>query len=257
MVLKTKRFPKAPSRKELIRELKGIDALCSRSRTIVDREVLENSSLSSVAAFCIGVNQIDLETAGKLGIPVFNAPYGNTRSVAEMVISMIISLSRSLFYHAHNMKKGQWEKFTKDCFEIRGKTLGIIGYGNIGSQVSVLAEALGMKVIYYDIVRKLPLGNAKPVFSLESLLKKSDFITLHVPQTGQTKDLIGKKELLKMKEGSFLINLSRGTVVDLKALEEVLKKGSLKGAAIDVFLKNQKLQKLLSNTLFKVLRMWF
>lgn len=233
--LEVQRLRKAPSTKELIENLKGIQVLCSRSRTFINKETLSNSQLDCIGAFCIGVNQIDLDTASQKGIPVFNAPYGNTRSVAEMVIGFIICLSRALFEHSQNMHKAQWKKFTEGCFELRGKTLGIVGYGHIGSQVSVLAEALGMRVLYYDIVSKLPIGNAKPSFNLKELLEKSDFVTLHVPETSQTKNLIGRKEIGCMKKSSHLINTSRGTVVDILALKEALESRHISGAAIDVF----------------------
>ena len=233
--LKVERIRKAPSNKELIKALKSIQVLCSRSRTQINQEVLSKSNLDCVGAFCIGVNQIDIEEACQRGIPVFNAPYGNTRSVAEMVIALIIGLSRSLFDHNKNMHKGDWKKFTEGCFEIRGKTLGIIGYGHIGSQVSILAESLGMKVIYYDIISKLPIGNASPCFLLKEVLKSADFISIHVPETLLTKNLIGPKELSLMKKSSFFINTSRGHVVDIKALQSALEKRHLAGAALDVF----------------------
>jgi len=187
------------------------------------------------------VNQIDTETACKKGIPVFNAPFGNTRSVAEMVIGLIIGLSRSLFFHNRNMHQGQWVKFTKNCFEIRGKTLGVIGYGHIGSQLSVLAESLGMKVLYYDITGKLPLGNAKVCFHLKELLKQADFVSLHVPETEATKNMIQKAELQSMKSSAFLINTSRGKVVNIKDLKSILKKGQLAGAALDVYPQEPKI----------------
>lgn len=239
--LAVRRLKKAPSNKELIENLKNVQVLCSRSRTFVDKEVLSNSQLDCIGAFCIGVNQIDLEAACQQGVPVFNAPYGNTRSVAELVLGLIIGLSRSLFIHFKNMHDGKWKKFTEGCFELRGKTLGIIGYGHIGSQVSVLAEALGMKVLYYDIVSKLPMGNAKPMFHLEKLLAESDFVTLHVPETPQTKKLIRKKEIGLMKKGSYLINTSRGSVMDLLALKEAVESQHLAGAAIDVFPQEPKI----------------
>ena len=241
--LKIKRLKEAPETKELIEHLKNTNILCSRSRTQINKEVLLNSKLDCIGAFCIGVNQIDLDTACKQGIPVFNAPYGNTRSVAEMVIGLIIGLSRSLFKHCKNMHQGQWNKFTEGCFELRGKTLGIIGYGHIGSQVSVLAEALGMKVLYYDIISKLPIGNAKPSFNLQKLLQESDFVTLHVPETSQTKNLIGKKEIGFMKKTSRLINTSRGSVVDISAIKEALDSNHLSGVAIDVFSQEPKTNK--------------
>lgn len=233
--LEVERVKKAPSEKELISALKSSQVLCSRSRTYVTKEVLLNTELYCIGAFCIGVNQIDIQSACKKGIPVFNAPYGNTRSVAEMAIALIIGLSRSLFEHDKNMHKGQWKKFTEGCFEVRGKTLGIIGYGHIGSQVSVLAESLGMKVLYYDIISKLPIGNAKPCFSMSEMLKQADFISLHVPETSHTKNMIGAKELKTMKKSAYLINTCRGTVVDLKALQLALTEKKLAGAALDVF----------------------
>ena len=237
MGLAVGRIKKAPSGKELISALNSpsVRVLCSRSRTQITKNVILKSNLDCIGAFCIGVNQIDTETACQKGIPVFNAPYGNTRSVAEMVIALIIGLSRSLFDHNNRMHAGHWKKFTETCFEIRGKTLGIIGYGHIGSQVSVLAESLGMKLLYYDIISKLPIGNAKPCFSMKELLIQSDFVTLHVPQTPHTGNLIGVKELNLMKKSSFLINTSRGTVIDLKALDEALKKRKIAGVAMDVF----------------------
>ncbi len=233
--LKIKRLRKAPGAAELIKNLKNVNALCSRSRTNIDKKTLLNSDLDCIGAFCIGVNQIDLKTACARGVPVFNAPYGNTRSVAEMAIGLIIALSRSLFDHARNMRQGRWEKFSEGCFELRGKTLGIIGYGHIGSQVSVLAEALGMRVLYYDIINKLPIGNAKPSFSLKNLLKTADYLTLHIPETSQTVNLIGPKEIGWMKKGSFLINTSRGSIVDILAVKKALESKRLAGAAIDVF----------------------
>ena len=233
--LKIKRLNKAPAEKELINSLKQVNVLCSRSRTHINKQVLLNSDLDCVGAFCIGVNQVDLQTACQQGVPVFNAPYGNTRSVAEMVIGFLVILSRSLFDRSQNMHKGVWSKSAVGCFELRGKTLGIIGYGNIGSQVSVLAESLGMKVLYYDIVSKLPIGNAKPCFHLKNLLKHSDFTTLHVPETPQTKKLISSREISWMPKGSYLINTSRGTVVDILALKKALKSKHLAGVALDVF----------------------
>ena len=241
--LEVKRLKKAPSTKELIKHLNGVDVLCARSRTVISQEVLLNSKLYCIGAFCIGVNQIDLNTACRLGVPVFNAPFGNTRSVAEMVIGLVIGLSRSLFDHSQNMHQGYWKKFTEGCFEVRGKTLGIVGYGNIGSQVSVLAESLGMKVIYYDLVSKLPIGNAKPVFDLKNLLAESDFVTLHVPETEHTKNLMGQKEIRMMKKNSYLINTSRGSVVDILGVKKSLESNHLAGVAIDVFTREPKTSK--------------
>ena len=233
--LKIKRLNKAPMEKELIDSLKQVSVLCSRSRTHINKQILLNSHLDCIGAFCIGVNQVDLKTACQRGVPVFNAPYGNTRSVAEMVIGLLVGLSRSLFDRSQNMHKGIWSKSAVGCFELRGKTLGIIGYGNIGSQVSVLAEALGMKILYYDIISKLPIGNAKPCFRLKNLLNSSHFVTLHVPETPQTNQLLGEKEIFCMQKGSYLINTSRGSVVDIPALKKALQSGRLAGAALDVF----------------------
>jgi D-3-phosphoglycerate dehydrogenase len=178
---------------------------------------------------------VDLKTARERGIPVFNAPFSNTRSVAEMVIAEMIMLARELGTRNNEMHAGIWNKRSEGCFEVRGKTLGIIGYGNIGTQVSTLAESLGMKVIFYDVVSKLSLGNAKPVATLQDLLKKSDFVTLHVPMTESTQGMIGANELALMKEGAYLLNASRGTVVQMEPLVARLKSGYLSGAALDVF----------------------
>ena len=243
--LTVKRVSQAPSSTELLRFLKSPDlkVLCSRSRTQITKKILNESHLDCIAAFCIGVDQIDSVTAFQKGIPVFNAPFGNTRSVAEMTMGFIIGLSRSLFSHNRNMHSGKWMKFAKNCFEIRGKTLGIIGYGHIGSQLSILAESLGMKVLYYDILSKLPLGNAKVCFTLKELLKQSDFVSLHVPETESTKNMIQKEQLQLMKSSSFLINTSRGTIVNIKDLKSALKNQQIAGAALDVYPKEPKINK--------------
>jgi D-3-phosphoglycerate dehydrogenase / 2-oxoglutarate reductase len=226
----------ALSEDELCQKLKGYQVLGIRSKTQITEKVLAMSpDLLTIGAFCIGTNQIDLTSAFRSGVPVFNAPYSNTRSVAELVLCEIIGLSRKVFYLNMQTQKGVWLKTASDSYEVRGKTLGIVGYGHIGSQVSVLAEALGMQVYYYDIIKKLPLGNSKSVSSLNDLLKMSDFVTLHVPETDQTKNLIGEKELSIMKKGSYLINASRGTVVDLEALAILVKSKHIAGVAIDVF----------------------
>lgn len=230
-----KKIKRAPEPQELISNLQNVKILCSRSRTQINKKVLLKSHLDCIGAFCIGVNQIDLKTASQRGVPVFNAPYSNTRSVAEMVMGLMIGLSRSLFDHSKNMNQRRWKKFAEGCFELRGKVLGIVGYGHIGSQVSVLAEAFGMKVLYYDIINKLPIGNAKPVSSLKSLLENSDFVTLHVPETPQTKRLIGEEEIGFMKKASRLINTSRGSVLDISAVQKALDSNKLAGVAIDVF----------------------
>jgi len=211
-------------------------ALGIRSRTELPSDFFNQSQdLLSVGAFCIGINQIDLESATQKGVAVFNSPYSNTRSVAELTIANIINLSRKITQLNHLVHLGKWKKTSQSSYEVRGKVLGIIGYGHIGSQVSVLAEALGMKVYYYDIQKKLSLGNARPLSSLEEILPLCDFLTLHVPQTPQTKNMITKKELQKMKKGSYLINTSRGSTICLNDLVTVLKEKHLNGAAIDVF----------------------
>ncbi len=231
----------ALSESDLIERLKGQAAVGIRSKTQLTDKVLRASPhLISVGAFCIGTNQIDIERANALGIPVFNAPYSNTRSVAELVISEMIALTRYLADVSQAAHRGEWMKSATGAHEVRGKTLGIIGYGHIGSQVSVLAESLGLRVIYYDIIKKLPLGNAKSVESLDELLKQSDFVTLHVPETDLTKNMIGREELQTMPKGSYFLNLSRGTVVDIPALANTLKEGHLAGAAVDVFPKEPK-----------------
>lgn len=234
--LEVNRLIQSPDSKALATELKkGVSILGSRSRTQITKEILEDSNLLAVGAFCIGVDQIDLKTATQKGVAVFNAPYSNTRSVAELVIGLIIALSRRVCYLSRFLHQGKWQKSAKGSFEIRGKTLGIVGYGHIGSQVSVLAESLGMKVVYYDIVNKLPIGNAQSCPSLSGLLKQCDFVTLHVPETPETRNLISERELQTMRRGAFLINTSRGSVVDISHLKTALDSRHLAGAALDVF----------------------
>jgi len=207
-----------------------------RSRTQLSAEVLaEAHKLMVIGCFCIGTNQVNLQSALMHGIPVFNAPFSNTRSVAELVLAEAIMLMRSIPEKSALAHRGVWLKSASNSFEVRGKTLGIVGYGNIGSQLSILAEALGMKVRFCDLDNKLPLGNAERVPSLEKLLAISDVVTLHVPETAATKNMIGAAELAAMKPNSVLINASRGTVVDIEALTHALEKGHLLGAAIDVF----------------------
>lgn len=226
----------APSEEELLKTLPNYDLVGIRSKTELTAKVIENNPhLLTVGCFCIGTNQVDLLTARENGIPVFNAPHSNTRSVAELVIAEMISLSRQLGDRNMKAHVGDWIKSAEGSREVRGKTLGIVGYGHIGSQVSVLAESMGLKVVFHDIVKKLPLGNAVAKASLEELLKVSDFVTLHVPETPETKDMIGAKELAAMKKGSYLINASRGTVVVIDALVEALKSKHVAGCAIDVF----------------------
>lgn len=221
---------------DLIQRLASYQAVGIRSKTQITAKVLQaNPHLLSVGAFCIGTNQINLGEAAGLGIPVFNAPYSNTRSVAELVLAEMIALSRQLGDINTAAHRGDWIKSAKGAHEVRGKTLGIVGYGHIGSQVSVLAEALGLRVLYFDIVKKLPLGNAHSVDTLEELLSRSDFVTLHVPETRMTKDMMGSEQFRLMRKQACLINASRGTVVDIAALAEALKAGHIGGAAVDVF----------------------
>ena len=230
-------MPRALKEEELIAKLEeGVHILGIRSKTHVSRRALvAGKRLLSVGAFCIGTNQIDLEAANQAGVPVFNAPFSNTRSVAELVICEVVMLARQLGDRSREVHEGKWRKVATASFEVRGKTLGIVGYGHIGSQVGVLAEAMGMRVISYDIRQTLPMGNNKAVESLEALLRASDFVTLHVPETPQTKGLIGAAEIAKMKPGAYLINLSRGTVVDLDALAAAVASKKLGGAALDVY----------------------
>jgi D-3-phosphoglycerate dehydrogenase len=226
----------ALSEEQLIREIKDVHLLGIRSKTQITPKVLEAAKkLQAIGCFCIGVNQVDLKAAKTHGVVVFNAPYSNTRSVAELVIGLAILLIRRIPDKTRAAHDGIWLKESKGSYELRGKTLGIIGYGNIGAQVSVLAEALGMKVIYYDTVTKLPLGNAQARKTLKEVVSEADIITLHVPDTNQTKNLISKTILKNFKKGSILLNYARGEVVDLEALAKALQEGALSGAAIDVF----------------------
>lgn len=226
----------APSENELLKLLPNYQVVGIRSKTELTRKVLENNKhLLAIGCFCIGTNQVDLVAAREFGIPVFNAPHSNTRSVAELVIAEMISLSRQLGDRNSKAHVGEWIKSAVGSHEVRGKTLGIVGYGHIGSQVSILAESMGLKVVFFDIIKKLPLGNAIAMISLEDLLKISDFVTLHVPETDETKDMMGAKEMALMKKDSYLINASRGTVVVIDALVAALKEKHLAGCAIDVF----------------------
>ena len=222
--------------KELVEKIRDVHVLGIRSKTqLRELPLSEARRLLSVGAFCIGVNQIDLDAANKRGVPVFNAPFSNTRSVAELMLAEIIALARQLGDRSSEMHKGVWKKVAAGSWEVRGKTLGVVGYGHIGSQIGILAEMIGMTVVFYDRVTKLPLGNNKPVASLAELLRTADFVTLHVPETPQTKDMIGADELALMKKGSYLLNASRGTVVVLPALADAIKRGHVAGAAIDVY----------------------
>jgi D-3-phosphoglycerate dehydrogenase len=225
----------------LIEKIKDARFIGIRSRTQLTKKVLDAAErLTAIGCFCIGTNQVDLEAARIKGIPVFNAPYSNTRSVAELVIGQLILLLRGIITKNKQVHEGSWPKTAKDSNEARGKTLGIVGYGSIGSQLSVLAESLGMNVIYYDVVTKLPLGNANQVCSLKELLNQADVVTLHVPELPSTKNMITKKEFAEMKAGSIFINAARGTCVVLEDLAEVIENGKLRGAAIDVFPKEPK-----------------
>lgn len=220
----------------LMEKIKNVHIIGIRSRTQLSEKVLKQANkLIAIGCFCIGTNQVDLEAAQKLGIAVFNAPFANTRSVAELVLAEIIMLMRGIPEKNAAAHRGQWMKSAKDSHEIRNKTLGIVGYGHIGTQVGILAENFGMQVLYYDIEPKLAIGNAKPAASLDALLSQSDIVTLHVPQTPQTKNMITAAALEKMQAGSLLINASRGTVVDINALAAALESNHLRGAAIDVF----------------------
>ena len=232
------RLKHALSEDELIEQASDVHLIGVRSKTHLTARFLKGAKrLWGIGCFCIGTNQVDLKCASQLGIPVFNSPFQNTRSVAELVISESIALHRKLFDKSHRMHRGQWEKSAVGAHEIRGKTMGIVGYGRIGSQVSVLAEAMGMSVIYHDIVDVLPMGNAQPADSLESLLRTSDVVTLHVPATHDTENMIGPDEIAAMKEGAYLLNNARGNVVDIDALADALRSGHLAGAAVDVFPK--------------------
>lgn len=221
---------------ELVRAVRGVHVLGIRSKTQITREVIEGADkLLAIGAFCIGVNQVDLKAATEEGVAVFNAPHANTRSVAELVIGLCVMLIRKIPDKNAAAHGGLWRKESAGSFELRGKTLGIIGYGNIGSQVSILAEAMGMKVIYYDIAARMPHGNAKQVHELKELLKISNIVTLHVPADASTRSMINAETLKLMRRGSMLINYSRGDVVDLNSLSEAIKACRISGAAVDVF----------------------
>lgn len=231
-----KRVSGALGEEALMKELKNVHLLGIRSKTRVTRLVLEHApKLQAIGAFCIGTNQIDLTAAAQHGVVVFNAPYSNTRSVAELVIGSSIMLIRRILDKNLAAHKGFWNKDASGSYELRGKTIGLIGYGNIGSQVSVLAEGMGLKVIFYDVLTKLPLGNAVACKSLKELVGKADIVSLHVPDTKSTQNMINKALLKQFKKGSILINYARGEVVEIDSLAEALKNGQLSGAAIDVF----------------------
>jgi D-3-phosphoglycerate dehydrogenase len=226
----------AVSEEELIKQVQDVHLLGIRSKTQVTDKVLQAANkLQAIGCFCIGVNQVDLKSATQHGVVVFNAPYSNTRSVAELVIGASVMLIRRIPDKNLAAHEGRWMKDARGSYELRGKTLGIIGYGNIGSQVSVLAEAFGMKVIFYDVVTKLPLGNAVAASNLKEVLGQSDVVTLHVPENASTRNLINRTTLKQIKKGAILINYARGEVVDLDALTQAIKEEHISGAAVDVY----------------------
>ncbi|KAJ6575046.1 hypothetical protein B0H19DRAFT_933054 [Mycena capillaripes] len=227
---------KAMSEDELIAALPNYHAIGIRSKTKITARVIKAATkLLVIGCFCIGTNQVDLPAAAQAGIPVFNSPFSNSRSVAELVMGELVALSRQLFERAHELRHGVWNKQSKGCWEVRGKTLGIVGYGHIGSQLSVLAEAFGMRVIFYDILNIMALGSARQVDSLSVLLTEADFVTLHVPELPETINMISEPQLALMKKGAYLINNSRGKVVDIPALIDAVKSKHLAGAALDVY----------------------
>lgn len=229
-------YKEAMTEEELLNCIEHYHVIGIRSKTNLTAAVLEKAKkLLCVGCFCIGTNQVDLRKATELGIPVFNSPYSNTRSVAELIIANSIMLLRNVPKLSKFAHEGNWQKTAKGSFELRGKTIGIIGYGHIGTQVSVMGESMGLKVIYYDVEPKLPLGNASSVETLEALLRQADIVTLHVPATPDTKNMIGEKEFAMMKDGVIFQNLARGTVVDIDALRKAYESGKVAGAAIDVF----------------------
>ncbi|KAJ6179142.1 hypothetical protein N7519_009603 [Penicillium mononematosum] len=221
---------------QLIEKIRDVHVIGIRSKTKLTARVLkEAKNLIVIGCFCIGTNQVDLQYAADQGIAVFNSPFSNSRSVAELVIGEMVMLARQLGDRSSEMHAGTWNKVSNGCWEIRGKTLGIIGYGHIGAQLSVLAEAMGMSVIYYDVLNIMSLGTARQVETLDDLLAGADFITCHVPELPETKGMIGQKQFEKMKKGSYLINASRGTVVDIPALIDAMRSGKVAGAALDVY----------------------
>lgn len=229
-------LPGALPEAELIEKIQDVYMIGIRSQTQLKASVIEAAKrLFCVGCFSIGTNQVDLKAARSVGVPVFNAPYSNTRSVAELVIGEIVMLMRGIFPKSQGCHVGAWNKSAANSFELRGKTIGIVGYGHIGTQVSILAEAMGMNVVFFDIVKKLALGNAKACATLQELLEVSDVVTLHVPQTPSTRNMMGAQQFAAMKKGALFLNAARGTVVEIDALAERLKSGHLLGAAIDVF----------------------
>ena len=226
----------ALSEAELVARIKDVHILGIRSKTRITPPVIDaGNRLLAVGAFCIGTNQISLAHANKAGVPAFNAPFSNTRSVAELILAEVVMLSRHLGDRSREVHDGQWRKVAVGSHEVRGHTIGIVGYGHIGSQIGVLAEAFGMRVVFYDIAAKLPMGNNHATETLDELLSVSDFVTLHVPETPQTKNMIGPAELARMKPGACLLNASRGTVVVIEALADAIRRGHVSGAAVDVY----------------------
>jgi D-3-phosphoglycerate dehydrogenase len=233
---RVERLTGALTEEQLIKMLPEVHILGIRSKTHITERVLKSApQLIALGCFCIGTDQVDMDAATRCGVAVFNAPFSNTRSVAELTIAEVVMLARRAVQRSMELHGGRWEKSAKGCNEVRRKTIGIVGYGHIGPQVGLLAESLGMKVIFHDIVKKLPLGNARQVSNLKELLKLSDFVTMHVPDTALTRKMISHEQLDMMPEGSYLLNLSRGSVVDISALHQALKCGHLAGAALDVF----------------------
>ena len=231
-----KKLGGALSEAELVKAVKGVHLLGIRSKTRISKNVIAAADkLRAIGCFCIGVNQVDLKAATENGIAVFNAPYSNTRSVAELIIGLSVMLIRKIADKNTAAHNGVWLKDATGSFELRGKTLGIVGYGNIGSQVSIMAESMGMHVVYYDTATKLPHGNAQQMRDLGELLMQSDIVTLHVPSDATTRNMINAETLKSLKQGGILLNYSRGDVVDLGALKKALNKGVLAGAAVDVF----------------------
>ena len=221
---------------DLCRAIADVDYIGIRSRTQLTANVLEAArELKAIGCFCIGTDQVDIEAARRMGVPVFNAPFSNTRSVAELALADIILLMRGIPEKSARARRGEWAKTAVDAHEVRGKRLGIVGYGRIGSQLGILAEGLGMKVFYYDIEHKLPLGNAAPVNTFEELLSEVDIVSLHIPETPATQNMLDAEAIRSMRPGALLINAARGTVVDVDALADALESGHVGGAAVDVF----------------------
>jgi len=230
------RLAHCPTGSDLLDAIGDVDLIGIRSRTHLDAAALDAAKkLKAIGCFCIGTNQVDLDSARRMGIPVFNAPFSNTRSVAELAIADIILLMRGIPEKSARARRGEWAKTARNAYEVRGKCLGIVGYGRIGSQLGILAEGLGMRVLYYDVEHKLPFGNAAPVNSLDELLTEADVVSLHIPETPVTRNIIDADAMKAMRRGALLINAARGSVVDIEALAQALETGHIGGAAIDVF----------------------